>query len=104
MLMRVTNLLSLGGLALVSGLAYLSGCSGGPNIAPVKGQVTHNGKPVAKASVTVAPEPRSDEDKNPGKAGTGFTDEDGVFRLSTYQLYGGADIGKHKVTISVDDG
>jgi hypothetical protein len=88
------------GLGVV--LLALTGCSG-PQIAPVKGRVTCNGKPVHQASVIFAPEPSSDKDREPGKGGTGITDKDGNYVISTYRAYDGAQVGKHKVTIALDD-
>jgi hypothetical protein len=83
-------------------LALLCGC-GQANMAPVKGRVTFKGKPVAQASLIFAPVQKSDEDKEPGKPGTGFTDADGNFVLSSYKPHDGAVIGQHRVTVTVDD-
>jgi hypothetical protein len=94
--MRLRFLLLLVGLALVPGCAK-------PTMAPVKGRVTCHGKPVADAAVTFAPVPRAGEEKEPGKAATGFTDAEGNFTLSTYRNYDGALIGQHSVTVSLDD-
>ena len=83
-------------------LVFLAGC-GGPVMAPVKGRVTCNGKPVAEAAVTFNPAARSEEDKEPGKPATGFTDADGNYVLSTFKNYDGALVGKHRVTVMLDD-
>ncbi len=88
------------GLALA--LICLIGC-GGPQMARVKGRVTCNGKPVAQAHVAFDPVPSSEKDREPGKGSTGFTDDDGNYILSTYKNFDGAQVGKHRVTISLDD-
>jgi hypothetical protein len=93
---RCYLLLSLVGVALVSGCA-------GPTMAPVKGRVTCNGKPVKEAMITFNPMQRFDKDREPGKPGTGCTDADGYYALSSYQSYDGAHIGKHRVTVILDD-
>jgi len=84
------------------GLVFLSGCKGAV-IAPVKGKVTCNGKPVKAASLTFSPVPSSELDREPGKPGTGFSDGDGNYVLSTYKPLDGALVGQHEVTISLDD-
>jgi hypothetical protein len=89
-------------LAAFVGLALVPGC-GGPALAPVKGRVTCNGKPVAEAAVTFAPVAASDQDKEPGRAATGFTDADGYYVLSTHKAHDGALVGKHRVTVQLDD-
>jgi hypothetical protein len=72
-------------------------------MAPVKGQVTCHGKAVREAMVTFNPMPRFDGDKEPGKPATGFSDEQGNYTLSTYSAYDGALVGKHRVTVVLDD-
>jgi hypothetical protein len=72
-------------------------------MAPVKGRVTFNGKPVKEAAITFAPVPKTDKDKEPGKPATGFTDEDGYYELSTFEPLDGAIVGNHKVTVMLDD-
>ena len=87
-------------------LAMLWACLGGCNsssVAPVTGRVLCNSRPVAAAQVTFSPVPKSPQDLEPGKAGTGFTDSDGRFTLSTYQDLDGAQIGQHDVTVVLDD-
>ena len=73
-----------------------SGCSGRgdgrPQIAPVRGQVTYRGQPVAKASVTFF------NDQAPRTA-SGQTDETGHYRLTTFEPDDGAVIGEHAVTV-----
>jgi hypothetical protein len=89
-------------LVVVVGLLLLPGC-GGPSMAPVRGQVTCNGKPVKDAAITFSPVPKSEEDKEPGKPATGFTDGEGNYVLSTYKPLDGALVGQHRVTVSLDD-
>lgn len=87
--------------ALIAGCLGVVGC-GGPEMAPVEGKVSFNGKPVKEAQVTFAPVPTSAEDKEPGKAATGFTDENGRYALSTFQPLDGAIVGKHRVLVVID--
>ena len=79
----------------------LCGC-GGPQMAPVKGRVMFNGKPVKSAAVTFSPAGAAGQ-KETGKPGTGFTDEDGNFQLSTFSNYDGALVGNHAVLVTLDD-
>ena len=90
-------------LPLAAGFALLlSGC-GGPVMAPVKGKITCNGKPVKAAAVTFSPVPASEGDKEAGKPATGFTEEDGTFVLSTFKTRDGAIVGQHKVLVMIDE-
>jgi hypothetical protein len=86
--------------SLISALP--AGC-GGAAIAPVKGRVLCNSKPVVAAQVTFSPTPRLETDREPGKPGIGFTDVEGVFVLSTHRELDGAQIGVHDVTVTLDD-
>ena len=88
-------------LVAASGV-LLSGC-GGPKMARVKGRVLYNDRPVREAAVTFNPMPQSEKDLEPGKPATGFTDADGYYELSTYRPYDGALVGKHRVTVTLDD-
>src|SRR5687768_4143502 len=89
-------------LLLILGIPWLSGC-GGAEIAPVTGRVMCNGNPVNAAAVTFSPVPKSAKDMEPGKPGTGFTEEDGTFVLSTYKALDGALVGEHSVSVQLDD-
>src|SRR5262245_11584277 len=82
-------------------LLPIVGC-GGQAIAPVKGKVIFNGKPVKEAQVTFSPIGAAGE-KETGKPGTAFTDENGNFELSTFRDYDGALVGTHNVLVMVDD-
>jgi hypothetical protein len=77
------------------------GCSSQP-MAPVKGRVMFNGKPVKAAAVTFSPAGAAGQ-KETGKPGTGFTDDDGNFQLSTFSNYDGALVGNHAVLVTLDD-
>jgi hypothetical protein len=79
----------------------LAGC-GDIAMAPVKGRVLCNGKPVREAAVTFSPAPSSAKDMEPGKPGTGFSEEDGSFALSTYKNFDGAHVGQNNVTVVLD--
>ena len=83
-------------------LIVASGCQRDA-MAPVKGRVTCNGQPVKDVTITFSPVPESEKDKEPGKPGTGHTDAEGNFVLSTFKEYDGALIGKHRIQISIDE-
>jgi len=63
---------------------------------PVSGKVSYKGQPVAKGSITFAP-----EDPN-GRAASGLI-ADGSYRLSTLGDNDGALPGKYKVTVTARD-
>lgn len=86
---------------LASATLFLGGC-GGQNMAPVKGRVMFNGKPVKEAALTFSPIGAPGQ-KETGKPGTGFTDVEGNFVLSTFANYDGALVGNHNVLVMVDD-
>lgn len=73
-------------------LAATAGCESKPALAPVTGQVTHAGQPVAGANVMFQPET--------GIASGGVTGTDGRFELQTPNDHRpGAVPGKHFVSI-----
>jgi hypothetical protein len=73
------------------------GCGdGGPTIVPVSGVLTHNGKPVANATIFFEPEP--------GRPSTGSTDEEGRFTLVYDAQHDGAIVGKHRVWVKMRPG
>jgi hypothetical protein len=90
-------------LLVVATSALLLGGCGGPKMAKVKGRVLFEDRPVADAAITFNPMPQSEKDLNPGRPATGFTDKDGYYELSTNRPYDGALVGKHRVTVSLDD-
>jgi hypothetical protein len=79
---------------LAAAFCSFAGCGGSdrPATAPVRGQVTYRGKPVARAVVTFicpgAPRPAS-----------GTTDEAGNYQLTTFEPNDGAVVGTHVVTV-----
>lgn len=82
-------------------LTLVCGCSN-QSMAPVKGRVMFNGKPVKAAAVTFSPTGTPGQLET-GKPGTGFTDDEGYFELSTFKSYDGALIGPHSVLVTLDD-
>jgi hypothetical protein len=82
-------------------LASMFGCSReGSNIVPVSGVVTLNGKPLAGATVTFSPVAAQGE-INAGDGSAGKTDANGEYTLTTSRGQLGAQIGKHRVRISL---
>jgi hypothetical protein len=80
-------------------VALMVGCgsgSGNPT-APVTGKLTCKGAPVVGARVIFVPAK--------GRPGTGTTDANGSFTLSTFVKNDGAELGEHKVSMvmSTDD-
>jgi hypothetical protein len=74
-------------------LALAGGCGrGGPELVPVRGTVTLDGKPVEGASVTFIPQ-------FPGQPALGSTDARGKFTLKTHPHGNGAMPGTHKATV-----
>jgi hypothetical protein len=97
----VRKLISL--LVLVSFAGLCTSCgkkSGGKTCFPVKGQVLFKDQPVAGALVVFEP---TKPDPNWPSA-TGTTDEEGRFRLSTYDEEDGAPAGEYNVGIAADRG
>lgn len=68
------------------------GCERGPQLVPVEGRVTYQGKPLQFGSVTFQP-PR-------GQPAKGKIQPDGTFALSTFTRGDGAVTGPHKVRIT----
>jgi len=92
--------LCLGLAACIAMLLGLSGCGGpGARVAPVKGKVVFDGKPVKGGSITFRPVASGTESKAGalGKPATGDVGDDGTFVLSTYGKGDGAVVGKHEV-------
>jgi hypothetical protein len=85
---------------LVGLLALGVGCGGSSKkIVPVTGKVTLNGKPLVGASVQfqpVVPEGAPEEISSGAK-----TDDNGEFTLNTTTGQPGAQVGPHKVTITL---
>jgi hypothetical protein len=53
--------------------------------------------------VIFSPLPKAETDRESGKAAAGGTDADGRFVLSTYKPGDGALIGKHRVSVTIDN-
>lgn len=86
---------------LIAGLAAVLGCSAaGPDIVPVSGTVTLNGKPLADATVAFSPIAKPGE-VNAGDGSAGKTDANGEYTLRTSRGVPGAQVGKHRVRITV---
>src|SRR5262245_60182812 len=79
-------------------LAALAGCSGNSKFAPVSGEVKLNGKPYGKAVVSFQPL-GTEDNPNPGRGSSAYTDENGRFVLKCDNSIDGAVIGKHRVPI-----
>lgn len=76
-------------------LWVLVGC-GGPNVAPVRGKITLNGKPIGPGDILFVP----DETKGTqGKAAVGSFEADGLYSLTTYKKDDGALVGHHHVIV-----
>lgn len=69
------------------------GCNNGPNIAPVSGTVTVDGKPLGEAGVTFTP-------LEGGRPAWATTDAEGHFQLTTLRSGDGAFVGEHVVTVA----
>jgi hypothetical protein len=81
--------------AFVVLLAAVSGCGqSGPQIAPVHGRVTLDGRPLARADITFQPDGAQ-------RASIGRTDDDGRYELSYKRDEPGAIVGKHTVHVEV---
>lgn len=83
-------------LLLLATLTCFSGCSDGvnrPQVVPVTGKVTWQGKPVQGATVVFfAP--------SSPRAARGETDAQGQFKLTTFNSNDGAVPGEHTITIT----
>ncbi len=85
---------SMAALALTSLLA--AGCGeGGPELVPVEGTVTYNGKPLEGASLTFLPDAQNAEPTPGGSR----TDDSGHY-LATYRDRSGLATGKYKVLVA----
>jgi len=85
---------------LVFAAACLAAGCGGPNVVPVSGRVTLDGKPVSGVHVGFQPV-ASAGNKNPGGGSYAITDADGRFTLRLVEGGGsGAVVGKHRVEIT----
>jgi hypothetical protein len=79
--------------------SLLVGCGKG-NLAKVTGTVTRDGQPVTSGgSVMFSP---VGEGVDAGKPGSGEIRPDGTYTIGTYDEGDGAVIGKHRVSVSLD--
>lgn len=77
----------------------ISGCGGEDNgLAPVSGTVFFKGKPLANAAVNFLPNGENT------RGATGITDNNGKYKLTSFQINDGAKIGKYSVTIRAEEG
>jgi hypothetical protein len=96
------NMLRLSGwrvLVLLSS-ALVAACSGrdeGKRVYPVRGKVLYLGKPAPGARVYL--HPRDEANKSARIRPSGTVQEDGSFRLTTYQTDDGAPAGTYAVTV-----
>lgn len=74
-------------------VAALPGCAppGSAPTVPAAGRLTYQGKPLAGIDVVFTP--------TQGRRGSGTTDADGRFRISTFAKGDGAVPGRHRVTL-----
>jgi hypothetical protein len=87
-------------ILLLSAFLLASFCAGcgrhAANIAPVKGVVTLDGKPLKIGTVITIP--------NAGRGARGFIQPDGSFELGTYGKTDGALLGSHRVGVVAYEG
>jgi hypothetical protein len=72
----------------------LLGCSSQYSFGPVEGRITRDGQPLSNFQVVFFP-----QGPNSGPRSTGFTDEDGHYRLQTDTGIAGAVVGPHRVCV-----
>jgi hypothetical protein len=83
---------------------FAVGCGGsGPELAPVTGVVTLDGKPVEGKQVSFTPKTFT-PDTESGRSSVGFTDKDGRYELYYTAQKKGALITEHIVTIATPEG
>jgi hypothetical protein len=80
----------------------VTGCGNSSTVAPVTGRITCHGQPVVNAVIIVSPLPKSDDDNEPGKAGSASTDDNGNYVVTTYRKDDGAHIGEVRIAITID--
>lgn len=87
---------ALGSLLLL--IAFALGCQSeqGIPLVPVEGSVTFSGMPIPGALVVLHPKPESDPRIQPAR---GSADENGKFKITTFQSGDGAAIGQYAITV-----
>lgn len=89
------NLLKYCRTVVAAVLLLVFGCNkGGPQVAPVHGHVTLDGKPLANADITFQP-------VGSERPSTARTDPEGKYQLMYKRGESGALVGQHRVRISV---
>lgn len=91
-----------GSIVALMAISLLTGCSESKfEYAPVSGQVTLDGHPVARARVVFMPK-SSREDGEAGPFSNGETDAEGRYQLKTVSQNSanGAVVGRHRIIIS----
>lgn len=91
-----TFLAAIAWLSIGASVALLTGCGGGPEVAPVEGVITLRGKPIGPGEILFVPDAAQ---STQGKAAVGHFKSDGVYTLTTFQSGDGALVGHHKVII-----
>ena len=88
-------------LATAVVLAHCLGCDSSPyDVAPVRGNVSVDGNPMARATIMFSPVPASRGDEAPpGKSAVGVINDDGSYVLRTFGKKDGAIVGEHWVTL-----
>ncbi len=89
-------------MALLIGVAAVSGCGSGAGkspVAKVSGKVTFDGQAVTGGTISLFPTGAA-KATEAGKAGICLIQSDGSFKASTYGEFDGAIIGKHQVMYS----
>lgn len=92
-LLRVWPVLAGCGIAL--GAVGCGSDDGRPPLARVSGTVTYKGKPLAGAAIVFLPE------KQGIRSALSVTDEQGRYKLWTYEKGDGAPVGNHQVTVAL---
>ena len=85
-------------MPIISLILLLSGCGDdGRGLAPVSGTVRYKGKPLANAYITFVP------DEDAVRSASATTDQNGHYRLTTFDANDGARIGKHRVSVRAEE-
>ena len=86
-------------LTASAALLLVGGCNGQPfELAPARGRVTVNGKPLTAGQVMFAPRAMQGS-VEPGRPALANLRDDGTFELATYREGDGAIVGEHMVTL-----
>jgi hypothetical protein len=86
-------------LAGLAAVVLLGGCGKPYRVAPVSGQVTLDGRPLPRASITFVPM-ASKENMNPGPTAAGMTDDDGCYTLIVDKDTPGSVVGMCRIYIT----